>query len=364
MTKVAERIASFLPSATEMIYALGLEDRLVGVTHECDFPTAAQEKPIVVRSVLPVETMSQAEIDMAVSARMRDGESLYQVDEALMRYLAPDLILTQDLCQVCAPSGNEVSKVFHTLDPKPEVLFLTPKSLDGVLDNVRALGTAAGVVERAQSVCASLRTRLDTIEKIAARATSRPRVFCMEWLDPVYCSGHWVPEMVELAGGQDALGRRGTDSVRIAWQDVIDWAPEVLVVMPCGFHLEDAIKAAAHLSERPGWADIPAVRNGRAFIADASSYFARPGPRLADGTELLACLIHPELFEWKGPDDAFRVLQVPKHCAKCDAPLACGPAPETGRCWCESREAFAPSGRFADCLCPACLDHEIAAEKC
>src|SRR4029077_6708150 len=139
MTKAAERIASFLPSATEMIYALGLEDRLVGVTHECDFPPAAQEKPIVVRSVLPVETMSQAEIDVAVSARMRNGESLYQVDEALMRYLAPDLIVTQDLCQVCAPSGNEVSKVFHTLDPRPEVLFLTPKSLDGVLDNILAL---------------------------------------------------------------------------------------------------------------------------------------------------------------------------------------------------------------------------------
>jgi iron complex transport system substrate-binding protein len=311
MTKVAERIASFLPSATEMIYALGLEDRLVGVTHECDFPPAAQEKPIVVRSVLPVETMSQAEIDVAVSARMRDGESLYQVDEALMRYLAPDLIVTQDLCQVCAPSGNEVSKVVHTLDPRPEVLFLTPKSLDGVLDNILVLGKAAGVAERAQSVCGSLRARLEAVQKNAARATTRPRVFCMEWLDPVYCSGHWVPEMVQLAGGEDALGRRGTDSVRIAWQDVVDWAPEVMVVMPCGFHLDDAIKASACLGERPKWADIPAVRNGRVFIADASSYFARPGPRLADGTELLAHLIHPELFEWTGPADAYRALPVP-----------------------------------------------------
>jgi len=364
MTKAAERIASFLPSATEMIYALGLEDRLVGVTHECDFPPAAQEKPIVVRSVLPVETMSQAEIDVAVSARMRNGESLYQVDEALMRYLAPDLIVTQDLCQVCAPSGNEVSKVFHTLDPRPEVLFLTPKSLDGVLDNILALGKAAGVAECAQSVCGSLRARLEAVQKNAARATTRPRVFCMEWLDPVYCSGHWVPEMVQLAGGEDALGRRGTDSVRIAWQDVVDWAPEVMVVMPCGFHLDDAIKASACLDERPGWADIPAVRNGRVFIADASSYFARPGPRLADGTELLARLIHPELFEWTGAADAYRALPVPKHCAKCGAPFACGPAPETGRCWCQSREAFAPTGRFGDCLCPACLDCEITAAKC
>jgi len=364
MTRAAERIASFLPSATEMIYALGLEDRLVGVTHECDFPLAAQEKPIVVRSVLPVETMSQAEIDVAVSARMRDGESLYEVDEALMRYLAPDLIVTQDLCQVCAPSGNEVSKVFHTLALKPEVLFLTPKSLDEVLDNIVALGTAADVAERAQNVCDSLRARLEDVQKIAARATSRPRVFCMEWLDPVYCSGHWVPEMVQLAGGEDALGRHGTDSVRIAWQDVVEWAPEVMVVMPCGFHLADAIKAAGCLGERPGWADIPAVRNGRVFIADASSYFARPGPRLADGMELLAHLIHPELFDWNGPADAYLVLPVPKHCAKCGAPFACGPAPDTGACWCQSREAFAPTGRFGDCLCPVCLDHEIAAAKC
>ena len=363
MTKTAERIASFLPSATEMIYALGLEERLVGVTHECDFPSATQDKPIVVRAVLPVETMSQAEIDAAVSARMRDGQSLYQVDETLMRYLAPDLIVTQDLCQVCAPSGNEVAKLFQALDAKPEVLFLTPKSLEQVFDNIVSLGEAAGVVDRANTVVASFRARLEAVEKRARDAASRPRVFCMEWLDPVYCSGHWVPEMVQIAGGEDALGRRGTDSVRISWRDVVDWAPEVLVVMPCGFHLADAAKEAASLCNRPGWTDIPAVKNGRAFVVDASSYFARPGPRLCEGTELLAHLIHPDLFDWSGPRDAYRALPEAKSCAKCGAPFACGPVPETGQCWCQSREAFAPSGRFDNCLCPACLDFEIAAAK-
>ena len=365
MTRTAERIASFLPSATEMIYALGLEDRLVGVTHECDFPRAAEEKPIVVRSVLPVERMTQAEIDTAVSARMRDGQSLYQVDETLMRYLAPDLIVTQDLCQVCAPSGNEVSRVFALLDPKPDVLFLTPKCLDEVFGNILSLGAAAGVADRAEQVVASLRARLNAIDAAARRATPRPRVFCMEWLDPVYCSGHWVPEMVEIAGGQDALGRRGTDSVRIQWQDVIDYAPEILIVMPCGFHLPDVLRATMTLTERPGWTDIPAVRNGRVYAVDASSYFARPGPRLCDGTELLAHIIHPELFAWNGAADAYRRLQGQrdKNCAKCGASLACGPAPTTGACWCESREPFTPSGRFNDCLCPSCLDVEIAAAK-
>jgi len=308
MTKPPQRIVSFLPSATEMIYALGLQDRLVGVTHECDFPKAAREKPVVVRSVLPVETMSQNEIDVAVSMRLRDGESLYQVDEALMATLAPDLIVTQDLCQVCAPSGNEVTKVLASLAPEPEVLFLTPRSLGGIFDNIKSLGAAAGVAQKADSLIASLRSRLDVVTRRARVVQSRPRVFCMEWLDPVYCSGHWMAQMVRIAGGEDALSRDGSDSVRFAWTEVIDWAPEILVIMPCGLHLEDSAKAAETLFARAGWPDMPAVRNGRVYAVDASSYFARPGPRVVEGTELLAHLFHPELFNWLGPRDAFRKI--------------------------------------------------------
>jgi iron complex transport system substrate-binding protein len=308
MTKPPQRIVSFLPSATEMICALGLQDRLVGVTHECDFPKAAGEKPVVVRSVLPVETMSQSEIDAAVSARLRDDKSLYQVDEALMATLAPDLIVTQDLCQVCAPSGNEVTKVLASLEPKPEILFLTPRSLGGIFDNIKSLGTAGGVAQKADALIASLRSRLDVVTRRARVAQSRPRVFCMEWLDPVYCSGHWMAQMVRIAGGEDALSRDGSDSVRIAWTEVIDWAPEILVIMPCGLHLEDSAKAAETLFARPGWSDMPAVRNGCVYAVDASSYFARPGPRVVEGTELLAHLFHPELFNWLGPRDAFRKI--------------------------------------------------------
>jgi iron complex transport system substrate-binding protein len=308
MTKPPQRIVSFLPAATEMIYALGLADRLVGVTHECDFPKAAQEKPVVVRSILPVEAMSQADIDVAVSAQLREGQSLYEVDEALMRELAPDLIVTQDLCQVRAPSGNEVTKVLASLDPKPEILFLTPQSLGGVFDNIKSLGAVAEVAPKADALVSSLRSRLDVVTRRARVAQSRPRVFCMEWLDPVYCSGHWMAQMIRIAGGDDALSRDGSDSVRIPWQDVLGWAPEILVIAPCGFHLEDTAKAAETLFARPGWADIPAVRNGCVYAVDASSYFARPGPRVVEGTELLAHLIHPELFNWNGPRDAFRKI--------------------------------------------------------
>ena len=302
------RIVSFLPSATEMVCALGLGDRLLGVTHECDYPPEVASKPIVVRNVLPIESMSQPEIDVAVTQRLRDGLSLYRVDEGLMRQIGPDLIVTQDLCQVCAPSGNEVSQLLKVLPSHPQVLWLTPKCLEQIFDNLRELGGATGRLATAETLIADGRARLAKVEATARAASSRPRVFCMEWMDPVYCSGHWVPEMVRIAGGIDQLGREGSDSVRIAWDDVLQWKPEILIVTPCGFDLEKAADQARMLSAYPGWADLPAVRNGRAYAVDANSYFARPGPRVIEGTELLAHLLHPDLFEWHGPANAFRKL--------------------------------------------------------
>jgi len=302
------RIVSFLPSATEMVCALGLGDRLFGVTHECDYPPEIAGKTIVVRNILPIETMSQAEIDSAVTQRLRDGLSLYRVDESLMREIAPDLILTQDLCQVCAPSGNEVSQLLKVLPSQPQILWLTPKSLEQIFDNLRDLGEATGRSGIAEKLIAEGRARLEKIEAVTRAARSRPRVFCMEWMDPVYCCGHWVPEMVRIAGGVDGLGREAADSVRIHWQDVLQWKPEILIVMPCGFGLEKAADQARMLASYPGWADLPAVRDGRVYAVDANAYFARPGPRVVEGTELLAHLLHPDLFEWKGPPGAFRKL--------------------------------------------------------
>jgi iron complex transport system substrate-binding protein len=305
----AQRIVSFLPSATEMICALGLGDRLMGVTHECDYPPEIMGKRIVVRSVLPTERMSQSEIDFAVTERLRNGQSLYRVDETVMREISPDLIVTQDLCQVCAPSGNEVSQLLKLLPTKPQILWLTPKSIEQIFDNVRDLGEATNLRQEAETLIAAGRTHLEKIAALTRKASSRPRVFCMEWIDPVYCCGHWVPEMVEIAGGVDKLGRKGTDSVRLLWDDVLQWRPEVMIVMPCGFGLDKAADQARQLFTYPGWADIPAVREDRVYVVDANSYFARPGPRIVEGTELLAHLLHPDQFDWNGPPGAFRTLE-------------------------------------------------------
>jgi iron complex transport system substrate-binding protein len=302
------RIVSFLPSATEMACALGLSDQLLGITHECDYPPEIGGKPVVVRGVLPIESMTEQEIDTAVSERLRDGLSLYQVEEALLRDIAPDLILTQDLCQVCAPSGNEVSTLLKVLPSAPRILWLTPKSIEEIFDNCRELGFATDRAKEAEALIIAGRARLATVATASSMIPSRPRVFCMEWTSPVYCSGHWVPEMVRLAGGVDDLACEGAYSVRIPWQDVLQWAPEVLVVMPCGFDLQKTVARTAQMSAYPGWSDIPAVKSGRVYAVNANAYFARPGPRIVDGTELLAHLIHPDRFDWNGPPDAFQRL--------------------------------------------------------
>jgi iron complex transport system substrate-binding protein len=253
--------------------------------------------------------MSQREIDIAVTQRMRDGFSLYEVDERLLQELAPDLLLTQNLCQVCAPSGNEVSRLLKSLPKKPQILWLTPKSLEQIADNIREVGRATGRAENAEELITTGRAKLERIATVTRKVAYRPRVFCMEWLDPVYCSGHWMPEMVKLAGGVDELSREGTDSVRIPWDDVLKWAPEVLIVTPCGFNLDKVIEQASQLLAYRGWSDLPAVQQGRVYAVDANSYFARPGPRVVEGTELLAHLIHPELFKWEGSPRAFQRIE-------------------------------------------------------
>lgn len=306
--KTSQQIVSFLPSATEIACALGLTDQLVGITHECDYPVEIEGKPVVVRSALPIETMNQREIDVAVAERMRAGHSLYQVDEKLLQELAPDLILTQDLCQVCAPSGTEVSQALNLLPKKPRILWLTPNSLEQIFANVRELGEATGRAKEADELIANGRARLEKIAAATGSLSHRPRVFCMEWLDPVYCSGHWVPEMVRLAGGVDALSREGADSVRIPWDEVLEWAPEVVIITPCGFDLQKVVEQAPQLFTNPGWSNLPAVREGRVYAVDANSYFARPGPRVVDGTELLAHLIHPDVFTWEGSTRAYQRL--------------------------------------------------------
>jgi iron complex transport system substrate-binding protein len=302
------RIVSLLPAATEMAFALGLNDAVVGVSHECDFPPQARNRPAVVRPALRLEHLSQRAIDAAVSARLASGQSLYEIDEQLMRRLRPDLIVTQDLCQVCAPSGRELTSAVASLSPRPLVLPLSPHTLEQICANLRALGRATARLEEAERLIAQYRERLHRIEQVTRTVSRRPRVFFMEWAEPIYCAGHWVAEMIALAGGVDQLARAGVDSVRTAWEEVVRWAPEVLILSPCGCNLAQAIEQLPVVRALPAWSTLPAVRAGRVFCVNANAYFARPGPRVIDGTELLAHLFHPELFDWSGPVDGYRAV--------------------------------------------------------
>ena len=272
------RIVSFLPAGTEIVAALGAGDQLVGRSHECDYPADVRKLPIVSRPALELSGLTQAEIDSAVAARMRSGDSLYLVDEELLRALEPDVILTQDLCQVCAPSGNELSRAITTLPTEPEVLYLTPRTLAEIDENILAVGRAIGREREALALVASNRERLEAV-RAATRGRPRRRVVFLEWTDPLYCAGHWVPEMIELAGGEDPFGRSGGDSVRIELEAVRAFRPEVVIVAPCGFGLADAERLARQLPKIDG-AVVRAV--------DANAFFARPGPRYPEGVAVLA----------------------------------------------------------------------------
>ena len=298
------RIASFLPASTEMVCALGLGDRLVGISHECDYPPEVKGKPIVVKCAMDLASLNLDQIDKAVSERVGQGGSVYAVDEAEIRKAAPTLVITQDLCQVCAPSGNEATQVLKSINPKPEILWQTPHSFEDVLSDILALGAKTGTDERARKLVEEMRQRVEKVPSLTAKL-SPVRVFFLEWVDPVYCGGHWVPQMLQWAGGVDGISRSGVDSVRIAWEEVVRFNPEVLIVSPCGFSTKDALQQADLLKSRPGFGDLAAVKAGRVYAVDANAYFAKPGPRLADGVELLAHLIHPELFSWQGPAGAF-----------------------------------------------------------
>ncbi len=297
------RIASFLPAATEMVCALGLIDHLVGISHECDYPIEVAKKPVVVRCALDLEKMSLREIDQAVTQQLRQGKSLYQIDEHALQTAAPNLIITQDLCQVCAPSGNEVTQVLAALKSKPEILWQTPKSFESVLTEMLVLGEKTKTQKKAKEWVHQARQRVDRI--VRKQLAARTRAFFLEWVDPIYCGGHWIPTMLRWAGAEDSISREGTDSVRIEWQQVLDWNPQVLIVSACGFGLQKNLTQAEQLKTRHGWSRLDAVRNHRVYAVNANAYFSRPGPRLVDGLELLAHLFHPELFPWSGADGAF-----------------------------------------------------------
>jgi iron complex transport system substrate-binding protein len=301
------RICSLLPSATEILFALGLGDCVVGVTHECDFPPEASKKPPLIRPRVDPQA-EPGEIDRQVTQLVSRGESIYAVDAELLESLSPDLIVTQDLCHVCAASPDDLATALTRMRRQPRVLSLTPHSLRDVWDDIRRIGDATHRQREAQGLAVSLEQRVAAIEAKAARTSRRLKVLCLEWLDPFYVGGHWVPEMVRKAGSEDVLGRAGEPSFRTAERDIAESGAELIVVMPCGYNLTRSVKEFCWERLPESLRDVPAVRERRAYAVDANSYFSRPGPRLADGVALLAHLFHPEMFSDAVPAGAFRKL--------------------------------------------------------
>jgi iron complex transport system substrate-binding protein len=280
-----------------------LGDAVVGVTHECDYPPQAKKKPVVVTSVIDAARMTSGEIDRKVGEALQTGKGLYSIDEAAFIDSAPDLILTQGLCDVCALDYNEVVKAAAKLSRQPAILSLNPHGLADMLDDIRRVGVATERLIAAEALVQDLQRRIDRVAH--ARPAHRPRVVCLEWYEPLYAAGHWAPEMVELAGGEDMLGRQGEPSSKVEWRAVVAARPEVILLMPCGFDVRRTVKEATSLREREGWNDLPAVRTGKVFAVNGNAYFSRPGPRLIDGLEILAQLIRPEEIAWSlSPADA------------------------------------------------------------
>ena len=289
-----QRIVSLLPSATEILFALGLGEQVVGVSHECDFPAAARSKTVVIHSRIP-KNASPFEIDHLVREFNARGESVYSVDAAALRSLAPDLIITQDLCHLCAASPEDLAGVLSDFEQRPEVLCLNPLDLGDVWRDVLWVGEQTFRGHEAEHLLETIGEKLGTIEDQVRATDESPRVAFLEWLQPLYVGGHWVPEMIEFAGGRDVLGTPRTPSFRVTLDEVVAAQPDILVAAPCGYSAEQAREEYQTMNLSAGWEDIPAVRNGQVYSLDSNSYFSRPGPRLLTGIEILAKLFHPAI---------------------------------------------------------------------
>jgi iron complex transport system substrate-binding protein len=299
------RIVSLLPSATEIVFALGLGDELVGVTHECDWPPEAAAIPAVTRSTHDLGASSSREIDRLVGAAVHGGSSLYELDEAALEAAEPDLILTQELCAVCAVSYREVNEVARAIDAEITVVSLEPTSIEGILNSISTVGAMTDAEDAAVDLVAELRERLKKLDTRLAQRHERGqppvRVVGLEWLDPPFAVGHWVPEQIRRAGGWDLLGRDGDRSVRTTWDAVREVDPEMLVLMPCGFHLAETVAEWERTARPTFWTELEAVRRGQVFAVDGSAYFSRPGPRVIDGIGLLAEIFDPDGFVETSP---------------------------------------------------------------
>jgi iron complex transport system substrate-binding protein len=306
------RIVSLLPAATEIAAALGLMDQVVGISHECDFPKEANARPRVTHCPVHNAGLTSGQVDQWVRRALRDNGTIYTIDEPLLRELHPDVILTQKLCDVCAVGYGTVARLAETLPGPTQVVNLEPTSLSDIFDDIRRVADVSGVPERAETLIASLSARVESVQRRLKRISHRPRCFLMEWVDPPFCSGHWGPELVEIAGGHDSLGRSHRPSAQVDWREVVDTRPQIMVLALCGYGIDRARRDYELLKTFPDFDSLPAAYDGEIYIVDASAYFARPGPRIVDSLEILAGILHPEEFPEfvsRGRDD-LRVVRV------------------------------------------------------
>jgi len=295
------RIVSFLPSATEILYELGIGDQVLAVTHECNYPTDAKSKPKVIHASFDPEKMSSKEIDNKVIELMHSGKDIYILDEQVLKKANPELIVAQGICEVCSPYTREINRAVTLLGGKPEVLVLDPNNLDDILQNIIQIGNKVGRQEKARDFVIQLQKRIDHIKNTSK--ISRPRVVCIEWLDPLFTAGHWVPQMVEMAGGTNGISSTGDKSRRMEIDEIMEFDPDILVLMPCGFDVKRTIMEYEKLLENEKWNSLRAVKQGEVYAVNSNEYFSKPGPRTVVGLEILAKIIHP---------DTFRDLSIPK----------------------------------------------------
>lgn len=299
-----KRIISFLPSATEILYELGAGNQIVGVTHECNFPDDAKRKSRVIHSSFDPNQMSSKEIDSKVIQLLQSGEDIYTIDERALKKANPDLIIAQGLCEVCSPFTKEVSRAVSILNNKPDVVILDPHNLDDILTNIMDVATKINKTKQAEDMIISLQKRIANVKNKSAKF--RPKVLCVEWLDPIFTAGHWIPQMVEMAGGINGISIPDKPSKRMGIDEVVKFDPDIVVLMPCGFGIQRIHEEYVSLAASKEWRSLRAVHNNQVYAVDANSYFSKPSPRTITGLEILAKIIHPENFaDLVVPKDSF-----------------------------------------------------------
>ena len=304
-----DRIVSFFPSATELLYELGVGNKVVGVTHECLYPEDAKSKPRIISSVFDPNTMSSREIDDKIVELMRDGKEIYKLDEEKLKQAKPDLIISQDTCEVCSAYTGHVTKALNLLDNKPEIHPLNPHDINGILDSVKDVSEKIDMKERGDELIQSLKKRIEVIQ--SKNFENKPRVLALEWLEPFFTSGHWVPEMIEIAGGENLISSKGEQSRRMKFEEIEQCDPDLIILMPCGFDTNRTILEYKKILQiDPKWNDLRAVKQQNVFAVDANSYFSKPSLRTITGIEILAKIIHPDVFDGeKNSEESFKQIK-------------------------------------------------------